>query len=106
MIAFLAQNASFSNCSADFCLTELVDKVGDVKNGSAVQEALSCIAEACGLEFVSQQAINYAMDQKNPKNQSEALNWLAGAIRDFGFKWVFYRFGCCLFIFTLVLMAG
>lgn len=26
-----------------------------------------------------------AFGQKNPKNQAEALNWLCGAIKEFGF---------------------
>ena len=34
------------------------------------------------------QIINAAFAQKNPKNQSESLNWLAKAIKEFGFKLV------------------
>ena len=55
LIAHLAKNAKFTRTSAECCLNDLVDKVGDVKNGKGVQEALSCIAEAVGLEFVSLQ---------------------------------------------------
>ena len=33
------------------------------------------------------QVIVAAFEQKNPKNQAEALNWLAGAIKEFGFKY-------------------
>ena len=55
LIAHLATNSNFSKRSAEFCLTDLVDKLGDAKNGAAVKEALSCIAEACKLEFVSQE---------------------------------------------------
>ena len=66
----------------------IVFQVGDVKTGSAVQEALSCIAETCTLEYVSHEVIAAAFEQKNPKNQSEALNWLAQAIKEFGFKYV------------------
>jgi len=29
-----------------------------------------------------------AFAQKNPKNQSETLNWLTGAVRQFGLMWV------------------
>jgi hypothetical protein len=29
------------------------------------------------------------MDQKNPKTQSETLNWLSNAMKEFGFKWVY-----------------
>ncbi|KAJ8298919.1 hypothetical protein KUTeg_022979 [Tegillarca granosa] len=86
LIATLATNANFTKCSAGFCLAELVDKIGDVKNGSAVQEALSCIAEATGLDFVSKEVIRLAFEQKNPKNQSEAMNWLSKALKEFGFK--------------------
>ena len=67
-------------------ILEHFQQVGDVKNGSAVQETLTCISEACGLEYVSQQVIMAAFEQKNPKNQSEALNWLSQAIKEFGFK--------------------
>ena len=86
LLAHLAQNSKFTRTSAECCLNDLVDKVGDVKNGAAVQETLSCIAEAVGLEFVSLQVTSYAFEQKNPKNQSESLVWLANAIKAFGFK--------------------
>lgn len=32
------------------------------------------------------QALALAFEQKNPKNQSETLNWLAQAIKEFGLK--------------------
>lgn len=86
LLAHLGQNSRFSRQSADLVLSEIIDKVGDVKNGAAAQEALSCISEACGLEFVSEQALALAFEQKNPKNQSETLNWLAQAIKEFGLK--------------------
>lgn len=31
------------------------------------------------------QVVSMAFGQKNPKNQAEALNWLCGAIKEFGF---------------------
>ena len=86
LISHLAQNSIFTKQSAEFCLTDLVDKAGDVKNGSSVKECLSCIAEATSIEHVSQEVVRKAFEQKNPKNQSEILNWLAGAIKEFGFK--------------------
>ena len=55
LLSHLALNSKFTRTSAECCLNDLVDKVGDVKNGAAVQEALSSIAEAVGLEFVSLQ---------------------------------------------------
>ena len=53
LVSHLALNSKFTRRSAEFCLQELVDKVGDIKNGSSVKETLSCISEACGLEFIS-----------------------------------------------------
>ena len=53
LVAHLASNTSFSRTTAAFCLLELVEKVADVKNGAGAKEAISCIAEACSLEFTS-----------------------------------------------------
>jgi len=86
LIAHLAQNAEFTHVSADYCLPDLVEKVGDVKNGASAQEALTNIAEAISLEFVASTVMKLAFGQKNPKNQSEALNWLTKAITEFGLK--------------------
>lgn len=86
LLAHLGKNTVFTKVSAGFVLSDLVDKVGDVKNGSGVQEALSCIAESCSLEFVGKEVITMAFEQKNPKNQSEAINWLTNAIKEFGLK--------------------
>ena len=86
LVAHLALNSSFSKQSASFCLQDIVEKVGDVKNGAAAKEAISCIAEATAFESVSQEVVVMAFEQKNPKTQAEALNWLAGAIKEFGFK--------------------
>ncbi|XP_033753517.1 cytoskeleton-associated protein 5-like [Pecten maximus] len=83
---FLAKNAKFSRVSAEYCLSDLVDKAGDVKNGAAVQETLSCIAEALSLDFVGREVMKLASEQKNPKNNSECMNWLGNAIKEFGFK--------------------
>lgn len=55
LIGHLATNSSFSKRSAEYCLTDLVDKIGDAKNGSSVQETLSCIAEAVTLDYVALQ---------------------------------------------------
>ena len=52
LLATLAQKGTFTRTSAGFCLTELVDKLGDLKNGAATQEALSCIAEGISLNYI------------------------------------------------------
>ena len=38
LIAFLATNSKFTKRSGESCINDLVDKVGDVKNGAEVQE--------------------------------------------------------------------
>ena len=65
LLSFLAQNSKFSKTSASFCLNDLVEKVGDVKNGAAVQECFSCIAEACSLDYVTHQVCSWCLIKHN-----------------------------------------
>ncbi|XP_069595029.1 cytoskeleton-associated protein 5 isoform X6 [Ranitomeya imitator] len=85
IVALIAQKGNFSKTSANVVLDGLVDKVGDVKCGGNAKEALSAIAEACMLPWTAEQVVSLAFAQKNPKNQSETLNWLSNAIKEFGF---------------------
>ncbi|KAM4617287.1 cytoskeleton-associated protein 5 isoform 1-T3 [Discoglossus pictus] len=85
IVALVAQKGNFSKTSANIVLDGLVDKVGDVKCGGNAKEALSAIAEACTLPWTAEQVVSLTFAQKNPKNQSETLNWLSGAIKEFGF---------------------
>ena len=86
LIAHVAKNGKLSKQTADCVLADMVDKAGDVKNGGAIQEGFSCMAEGCGLDFISNKVVVLAFEQKNPKNQSEVLNWLTNAVKEFGFK--------------------
>ncbi|XP_056382427.1 LOW QUALITY PROTEIN: cytoskeleton-associated protein 5 [Hyla sarda] len=85
IVALIAQKGNFSKTSANVVLDGLVDKVGDVKCGGNAKEALSAIAEACTLPWTAEQVVSLTFAQKNPKNQSETLNWLSNAIKEFGF---------------------
>lgn len=85
IVALIAQKGNFSKTSANVVLDGLVDKVGDVKCGGNAKEALSAIAEACSLPWTAEQVVSLTFAQKNPKNQSETLNWLSNAIKEFGF---------------------
>ncbi|XP_064423215.1 cytoskeleton-associated protein 5 isoform X2 [Latimeria chalumnae] len=85
IVTLIAQKGNFSKTSAFVVLDGLVDKIGDVKCGSNAKEALTAIAEACCLPWTAEQVVSMAFGQKNPKNQSETLNWLANAIKEFGF---------------------
>eukprot|EP00069_Balaena_mysticetus_P002600 bmy_04117T0 len=80
------QKGNFSKTSAQIVLDGLVDKIGDVKCGNNAKEAMTAIAEACMLPWTAEQVMSMAFSQKNPKNQSETLNWLSNAIKEFGFS--------------------
>nr|XP_040018172.1 cytoskeleton-associated protein 5-A isoform X2 [Gasterosteus aculeatus aculeatus] len=85
VVALIAQRGQFSKTSAAVVLDGLVDKVGDVKCGGNSKEGLTAIAEACSLPWTAEQVMSIAFAQKNPKNQAETLNWLANAMKEFGF---------------------
>ncbi|XP_023811787.1 cytoskeleton-associated protein 5 isoform X3 [Oryzias latipes] len=85
IVALVAQRGQFSKTSASVVLEGLVDKVGDVKCGGNAKEGLTAIGEACSLPWTAEQLVSLAFAQKNPKNQAEALNWLANAMKEFGF---------------------
>uniref|UniRef100_A0A2K6N415 Cytoskeleton-associated protein 5 n=1 Tax=Rhinopithecus bieti TaxID=61621 RepID=A0A2K6N415_RHIBE len=86
IVALIAQKGNFSKTSAQIVLDGLVDKIGDVKCGNNAKEAMTAIAEACMLPWTAEQVVSMAFSQKNPKNQSETLNWLSNAIKEFGFS--------------------
>jgi len=55
LIGYLTVNSVFTKRTVDCCLADLVDKVGDAKNGAAIQETLSCLAECTSLEYITMQ---------------------------------------------------
>ncbi|KAM7396138.1 hypothetical protein PAMP_019206 [Pampus punctatissimus] len=85
IVALIAQRGQFSKTSAFVALDGLVDKVGDVKCGGNAKEGLTAIGEACSLPWTAEQVVSMVFAQKNPKNQAETLNWLANAMKEFGF---------------------
>ncbi|KAF1387132.1 hypothetical protein PFLUV_G00102090 [Perca fluviatilis] len=85
IVALVAQRGQFSKTSASVVLDGLVDKVGDIKCGGKAKEGLTAIGEACSLPWTAEQVVSMAFAQKNPKNQAETLNWLANAMKEFGF---------------------
>ncbi|XP_054632925.1 cytoskeleton-associated protein 5 isoform X1 [Dunckerocampus dactyliophorus] len=85
IVALIAQRGQFSKTSASVVLDGLVDKVGDIKCGGKAKEGMTAIGEACSLPWTAEQVVSLAFAQKNPKNQAETLNWLANAMKEFGF---------------------
>ena len=74
MIGTLAQRGNFSKRSAEYCLGDLVDKIGDVKNGSAVQDCLLNMAEATSLEFIAPQVSRRQSDDEDDDNDNDDDN--------------------------------
>lgn len=70
LVTLLAKNAKFTKVSAECVLSDLVDKIGDVKQGKSVQECLSCIAEATSLEFICKEVQTFT-----DKNNHEDYVW-------------------------------
>ncbi|XP_069992449.1 cytoskeleton-associated protein 5 isoform X7 [Penaeus vannamei] len=81
----LAENSDFTRRSGEVCIQDLVEKLGDPKNGSLCGEVLMTIAEAAKLQWVGPEVMTRAFEQKSPKIQEMALKWLSDAITDFGF---------------------
>lgn len=62
-----------------------MEKLSDPKCSGAAADALTGLAEACRLEHVASQGLEYALDkQKSPRVQTEIFSWLSGALKDFG----------------------
>jgi len=71
----------------EYCIQDVSSLLGDTKNGNLASELLTTIADATRLDLVSNVVLKYAFSvQKNPKVQIDALNWLSGAILEFGFE--------------------
>ncbi|PRD24913.1 UNVERIFIED_CONTAM: Cytoskeleton-associated protein 5 [Trichonephila clavipes] len=86
ILSYIAENAQISHITVDCCLSDIVDKIGDAKNGIHAGLALTSLAGATSLEYISLEVLNLAFNQRNPKNQSEALIWVSTAIKQFGLK--------------------
>ncbi|XP_055925543.1 cytoskeleton-associated protein 5-like isoform X1 [Argiope bruennichi] len=86
ILAYIAENAQISHVTVECCLSDVVDKIGDAKSGVHAGLALTALASATTLDYISLEVLNLAFNQKNPKNQSEALMWVSNAIKQFGLK--------------------
>ncbi|KAG7190528.1 hypothetical protein KM043_006629 [Ampulex compressa] len=84
IVKLLAENYPFSSTVAEYCMTDVTEKLTDTKNNAIACETLTAIAEAISLEYVADEIIVFALNQKNPKVQQEALSWLSKAITEFG----------------------
>ncbi|KAK0165415.1 hypothetical protein PV328_003929 [Microctonus aethiopoides] len=83
-VKMLAENYPFSITTSNYCIIDITEKLSDVKNSAIASDTLMAIAEATNIEHVANEVITFAFNQKNPKVQQEALNWISNALLEFG----------------------
>uniref|UniRef100_A0A2S2Q544 Cytoskeleton-associated protein 5 n=1 Tax=Sipha flava TaxID=143950 RepID=A0A2S2Q544_9HEMI len=82
----IIEKFSITSTSMNCCIQDVSSLLGDGKNGTLANQVLTTFAESTRLDLVSNAVLEYAFTvQKNPKVQIDALNWLSGAILEFGF---------------------
>lgn len=86
IIRIVAETYPISATTIECVIFELTERLPDVKNGAGAADVLTAFAEATKLELVVSKMMTFAFDQKYPKVQSEALNWVNKAIQEFGFQ--------------------
>ncbi|CAK9821655.1 Protein mini spindles [Anthophora retusa] len=84
IVKFLAENCPFSTTVCEYCIMDITEKLGDAKNSTTAGEALLAIAEATSLEYVADEIVAFAFNQKNPKVQQETLMLLCKGLTEFG----------------------
>uniref|UniRef100_A0A1A9W8C3 TOG domain-containing protein n=1 Tax=Glossina brevipalpis TaxID=37001 RepID=A0A1A9W8C3_9MUSC len=75
-----------TSTTVDAVINEIAEKLADIKNGSSAAEVLTAFAEATKLDYIVSRVLSFAFEQKSPKVQSEALNWVNKSILEFGFQ--------------------
>ncbi|XP_011648021.1 protein mini spindles isoform X1 [Pogonomyrmex barbatus] len=85
IVKYLAENHSFTATVAEYCLMDIAEKLADAKNSSIAVETLLAIAEATSFEYVADEVVAFAFNQKNPKVQQETLLWLCRGLTEFGY---------------------
>ncbi|XP_029680774.1 protein mini spindles isoform X4 [Formica exsecta] len=84
IVKYLAENHPFTATVAEYCLMDIAEKLADAKNSSIAIETLLAIAEAISFEYVVDEIVAFAFNQKNPKVQQETLLWLCRGLTEFG----------------------
>lgn len=82
----ITENLGMTTTTAELFLTEIVALLADTKNSAGANQVLTAVADAIQLEYVVMKVIAIAFEQKSPKVQAESLNWVGGAIKEFGMQ--------------------
>ncbi|XP_017847656.1 protein mini spindles isoform X3 [Drosophila busckii] len=86
IIRCVAENYPLTIITVDNVVNEITEKLADAKNGGVAAEVLTALAESTKLEYVVSKVLSFAFEQKSPKVQSEAFNWMNKSILEFGFQ--------------------
>ena len=97
IVKYLAENHPFTATVAEYCLMDIAEKLADAKNSSIAIETLLTIAEATSFEYIADEVVAFAFNQKNPKVQQETLLWLCRGITEFGLYY-FYLLAIILIV--------
>lgn len=82
----ITEKLGITTTAVDGFSVEIVNLLGDAKNSSGAGAVLTAIAESIQFEYVVTKVMTIAFEQKSPKVQAEALNWITNAIREFGMQ--------------------
>ncbi|XP_011883305.1 PREDICTED: cytoskeleton-associated protein 5 isoform X2 [Vollenhovia emeryi] len=86
IVKYLAENHPFTATVAEYCLMDIAEKLADAKNSSIAAETLLVIAQAISFEYIADEVVAFAFNQKNPKVQQETLVWLCRGLAEFGYS--------------------
>ncbi|XP_076386663.1 msps cytoskeleton-associated protein 5 isoform X2 [Megachile rotundata] len=84
IVKYLAENFPFSTTVCEYCIMDITEKLGDAKNSTVAGDTLLAIAEATSFEYVADEIVAFAFNQKNPKVQQETLTLLCRGLIEFG----------------------
>lgn len=85
-LAAITEKLGLTTTTTESFSTEIVALLADSKNSAGASQVLTAAAEAIQLEYVVTKVITIAFEQKSPKVQAEALNWVGNAIKEFGMQ--------------------
>ncbi|OAF69892.1 Cytoskeleton-associated protein 5 [Intoshia linei] len=82
----LSETAKCTKTLFDLCISPIVDKIGDTKVGPTTKQTLNAFAERLSLQYTLELLCMHSINVKNPKTNTESLNWIISAVDAFGGK--------------------